>query len=50
MVGMVVWGTSAMRTHGDDIAQILQLLGVQPVWQPESRRVLGLEVIPSGRS
>ena len=46
MVGMVVWGTSAMRTHGDDIAQILQLLGVQPVWQPESRRVLGLEVIP----
>ena len=46
MVGMVVWGTSAMRTHGDDIAQILQLLGVRPVWQPESRRVLGLEVIP----
>ena len=46
MVGMVVWGTSAMRTHGDDIAQILHLLGVRPVWQPESRRVLGLEVIP----
>ena len=46
MVGMVVWGTSAMRTHGDDIAQILQLLGVRPVWQPESRRVLGLEIIP----
>ncbi len=46
MVGMVVWGTSAMRTHGDDIAQILQLLGVRPVWQPESRRVLGIEVIP----
>ena len=46
MVGMVVWGTSAMRTHGDDIAQVLQLLGVRPVWQPESRRVLGLEVIP----
>ena len=22
MVGVVVWGTSAMRTHGDDIAQI----------------------------
>ena len=47
MVGMVVWGTSAMRTHGDDIAQILHLLGVRPVWQPESRRVLGLEVIPT---
>ena len=46
MVGLVVWGTSAMRTHGDDVAQILALLGVRPVWQPESRRVQGLEVIP----
>ena len=46
MVGLVVWGTSAMRTHGDDIAQILHLLGVRPVWQQESRRVLGVEVIP----
>ena len=46
MVGLVVWGTSAMRTHGDDIAQILHLLGVRPKWQAESRRVLGLEVIP----
>ncbi len=46
MVGLVVWGTSAMRTHGDDIAQILQLLGVRPKWQAESRRVQGLEVIP----
>jgi cobaltochelatase CobN len=45
-VGIVVWGTSAMRTHGDDIAEILALLGVRPVWQPESRRVTGLEVIP----
>ena len=47
MVGLVVWGTSAMRTHGDDVAQILALLGVRPVWQPESRRVQGLEVIPA---
>ena len=46
MVGIVVWGTSAMRTHGDDIAQILYLLGVRPVWQQESRRVSGIEVIP----
>ena len=46
MVGLVVWGTSAMRTHGDDIAQILHLLGVRPKWQAESRRVQGLEVIP----
>ena len=46
MVGLVVWGTSAMRTHGDDVAQILHLLGVRPKWQPESRRVLGIEAIP----
>ena len=46
MVGIIVWGTSAMRTHGDDIAQILYLLGVKPVWQAESRRINGLEIIP----
>jgi cobaltochelatase CobN len=45
-IGMVVWGTSAMRTHGDDIAEVLALLGVRPVWQVESRRVTGIEVIP----
>ncbi|MDP8922919.1 MAG: cobaltochelatase subunit CobN [Chloroflexota bacterium] len=45
-VGIVVWGTSAMRTHGDDVAEILYLLGVRPVWQKENRRVRGLEVIP----
>jgi cobalamin biosynthesis Mg chelatase CobN len=26
-VGLSIWGTSAMRTHGDDIAQCLALLG-----------------------
>ncbi len=45
-VGMSVWGTSAMRTHGDDVAEILALLGVRPVWQPQSRRVVGVEVVP----
>ena len=45
-VGLVVWGTSAMRTHGDDIGEVLALLGVRPVWQAESRRVTGIEVIP----
>jgi cobaltochelatase CobN len=46
MVGLVIWGTSAMRTHGDDIAQVFSLMGVKPVWQQESRRITGLEVIP----
>jgi cobaltochelatase CobN len=46
MVGLVAWGTSAMRTQGDDVAEILALLGVRPTWQTESRRVTGTEVIP----
>ncbi|MCA1848764.1 MAG: cobaltochelatase subunit CobN, partial [Actinobacteria bacterium] len=45
-VGLVVWGTAAMRTQGDDVAEILALLGVRPFWNEESRRVTGLEVIP----
>jgi cobaltochelatase CobN len=45
-VGLVVWGTSAMRTGGDDVAQALALLGVRPVWAEESRRVTGVERIP----
>ncbi|WP_199442529.1 cobaltochelatase subunit CobN [Umezawaea beigongshangensis] len=45
-VGLSVWGTSAMRTAGDDIAEVLALLGVRPVWDDQSRRVTGLEPIP----
>ncbi len=45
-VGLSVWGTSAMRTSGDDIAEVLALIGVRPVWQEESRRVGSLEVVP----
>ncbi|ONM50139.1 cobaltochelatase subunit CobN [Nocardia donostiensis] len=44
-VGLSVWGTSAMRTSGDDIAEVLALLGVRPVWDEASRRVTGLAVI-----
>jgi cobaltochelatase CobN len=44
-VGLSVWGTSAMRTSGDDIAEVLALLGVVPVWDEASRRVVGLEPI-----
>jgi len=45
-VGLTVWGTSAMRTQGDDIAEVLALLGCRPVWDDGSRRVTGFEVIP----
>ncbi len=44
-VGLSVWGTSAMRNSGDDIAEVLALLGVRPVWDDASRRVVDLEVI-----
>ncbi|MEO6879507.1 MAG: cobaltochelatase subunit CobN, partial [Mycobacteriaceae bacterium] len=45
-VGLSAWGTSAMRTSGDDIAQVLALMGVTPVWDEQSRRVSGLEAVP----
>jgi cobaltochelatase CobN len=45
-VGLTVWGTSAMRTQGDDIAEVLALIGVRPTWDDASRRVTGFEVIP----
>ncbi|MBE4733975.1 MULTISPECIES: cobaltochelatase subunit CobN [Streptomyces] len=46
-VGLSLWGTSAMRTAGDDVAEALALLGVRPVWDDASRRVTGLEAIPA---
>ena len=45
-VGLSVWGTSAMRTSGDDIAEVLALIGVRPRWDEASRRVSGLDVVP----
>jgi cobaltochelatase CobN len=44
-VGLSLWGTSAMRTSGDDIAEALALLGIRPVWDDASRRVTGIEPI-----
>jgi cobaltochelatase CobN len=45
-VGLSMWGTSAMRTSGDDIAEVLALLGVRPAWDEASRRVAQLVVVP----
>ncbi|HLI38971.1 MAG TPA: cobaltochelatase subunit CobN [Streptosporangiaceae bacterium] len=47
-VGLTVWGTSAMRTQGDDIAEVLALIGCRPAWDERSRRVTGFEVVPPG--
>ncbi|QRI65329.1 cobaltochelatase subunit CobN [Shinella sp. PSBB067] len=44
--GITAWGTSNMRTGGDDIAQAMALIGVRPTWDMASRRVTGFEIIP----
>ncbi len=44
-VGITAWGTSNMRTGGDDIAQAMALIGAKPVWERASGRVTGFEII-----
>ncbi|MDH7498787.1 MAG: cobaltochelatase subunit CobN [candidate division NC10 bacterium] len=43
--GMVLFCTDMMWTEGEQVAQILYLLGVEPTWA-ESGRVRGLRIIP----
>ena len=43
---LCAWGTSNMRTGGDDLAQALALMGVKPAWEPSTGRVTGFEVLP----
>jgi cobaltochelatase CobN len=45
-LALSVWGTATMRNGGEDIAQALALMGVRPVWDGPSRRMVDLEVIP----
>ncbi|WP_421658771.1 cobaltochelatase subunit CobN [Leptothermofonsia sp. ETS-13] len=45
-LGLSVWGTSCMRTGGDDLAEALALLGVKPVWEGVARRVIDFEILP----
>ena len=45
-LALSVWGTATMRNGGEDIAQALALLGVRPVWDGPTRRMVDLEVIP----
>jgi cobaltochelatase CobN len=35
-----------MRTSGDDVSEVLALLGVRPAWDEASRRVSGLHPVP----
>ena len=45
-LGLSMWGTAAMRTGGDDMSEALALLGVRPVWDGPSRRVIDFEILP----
>ena len=45
-LALTAWGTSNMRTGGDDIAQALALIGARPTWDSASRRVTGFEILP----
>lgn len=47
-LALVVWGTSNMRTGGDDIAQALWLWGCEPVWEESSGRVVDFRILPLG--
>ncbi len=44
-IAILIYATDAMRTSGDDIAEILYLLGLKPLWLGGSDRVIGFEPI-----
>lgn len=45
-ISIVVYSGETMKTRGDDIAEILYLYGVRPIWLEHTDRVIGLEIIP----
>ena len=45
-IGFIIWATDTMKTNGDDVAYILWLMGVKPIWSGAGGQVIGLEVIP----
>ncbi|MFM9109941.1 MAG: cobaltochelatase subunit CobN, partial [Prochlorococcaceae cyanobacterium] len=45
-LALSVWGTATMRNGGEDVGQALALLGVRPVWDGPTRRMVELEVLP----
>ena len=36
-IGVVAWGTPTVRTRGETVAQVLALMGVEPVWTDAGR-------------
>ncbi len=45
-IGFIIWATDTFKSGGDDVAYILWLMGIRPVWSPDGPAVTGLEVVP----
>lgn len=43
-VALTLWGTATMRTRGEDVAQVLALMGLRPRWDAAGH-VTGLDVV-----
>jgi cobaltochelatase CobN len=41
-----LWGSQTMRTGGEELGTALALLGVMPLWDHQSFRVTGFEIVP----
>ncbi len=44
-IGVVAWGTPTIRTRGETVAQVLAMMGVEPVWT-DAGRIDGVDPIP----
>jgi cobaltochelatase CobN len=45
-IALSAWGTANMRTGGDDVGQVLALIGAAPLWEDTSGRVTGFTITP----
>jgi CobN/Magnesium Chelatase len=43
---MDLWGSQTIRTGGEEMGTALALLGVSPVWDAQSFRVTGSQIVP----
>ncbi len=41
-----LWGSTTLRTGGEDLALALLLIGARPVWDEGSGRLTGVEIVP----
>ncbi|NLI66433.1 MAG: cobaltochelatase subunit CobN [Tissierellia bacterium] len=45
-IAIIVYSGETMKTNGDDISEILYLMGVKPKWLGNTDKVIGFEIIP----